>query len=89
MPPAVLSGATELPANWVIVSGSSSSELAKIGGITPAVLILSGRWLRSACIMPFWRGTLGILDQQASLRPLHEADEQDQPHDQHDQPDDR
>ena len=36
-----------------IVSGISSSELAKIGGITPAVLILSGRWLRSLCI-PRW-----------------------------------
>ena len=46
--PNALSPATRWPANWVIVSGSSSSDEAKIGGITPAVLSFSGRWLRSA-----------------------------------------
>ena len=29
------------------VSGSSSSELAKIGGMTPEVLIFSGMWVES------------------------------------------
>ena len=57
--PSLDSGLTDLPANWVMVSGSSSSELAKIGGITPEVLSLSGRWLRSACIMPFCPARLG------------------------------
>ncbi len=47
MSPQRLSPDTCLPANWVMVSGISSSDEAKIGGITPAVLILSGRWLRS------------------------------------------
>ena len=45
------------PANCRTVSGISSSDEAKIGGMTPAVLSLSGRWLRSCCIMPraVWR----------------------------------
>ena len=40
-----------------MVSGISSSDEAKIGGITPAVLTFSGRWLRSCCIAPraVWR----------------------------------
>ena len=50
---------SELPANCVMVSGSSSNELAKIGGMTPAVLSFSGKWLRSACIMPRWVARLG------------------------------
>ena len=57
--PKVLSVSTELPANCEIVSGSSSNELAKIGGMTPAVLILSGRCERSACIIPRWVARLG------------------------------
>jgi hypothetical protein len=35
-----------------MVSGISSSDEAKIGGITPDVLIFSGRCERSACICP-------------------------------------
>ena len=52
-----LSGVAPPPANWSTVSGISSSDEAKIGGMTPAVLSLSGRWLRSCCIMPraVWR----------------------------------
>src|SRR3546814_1420831 len=40
-----------------LVNGISSSEEAKIGGMTPAVLIFSGRCELSPCIMPWavWR----------------------------------
>ena len=57
MSPQVLSPATRLPANWAMVSGISSSDEAKIGGMTLAVLILSGRCERSAWIWPraVWR----------------------------------
>ena len=34
------------------VIGSNKSELAKIGGITPAVFILRGRWDESATLFP-------------------------------------
>ena len=46
--------APEKPAT---VSGMSSSELAKIGGITPAELILSGRCVVSPpnILLPVWR----------------------------------
>ena len=46
-----------MPANWTIVSGISSSDEAKIGGITPDVLTFSGRCERSCCIWPraVWR----------------------------------
>ena len=47
-----------LPAEkFATVVGSNSSDEAKIGGITPAVLILSGRCELSACVifMPTWR----------------------------------
>ena len=49
--------ATRCPANWLIVSGISSSDEAKIGGITPAVLTFSGRNERSppAMRLPSWR----------------------------------
>ncbi len=40
------------PAIWMTVSGISSSEDAKIGGMTPAVLILIGRCERSCAIIP-------------------------------------
>ena len=66
-----------LPAQLSTVSGISSSDEAKIGGITPAVLSLIGRCERSCCI-PRDGLPLGILDQHPALRPLHEADEQDQ-----------
>src|SRR3546814_17259991 len=56
--PDQLSPSTRCPANWLIVSGSSSSDDAKIGGIKLAVLSLSGRWLRLACI-PRWVARLG------------------------------
>ena len=37
-------GPAELPEKVEIVTGSSSSELAKIAGITPAGLTLTGRF---------------------------------------------
>ena len=43
MSPQALSPAVRWPANCVIVSGISSNDEAKIGGITPEVLIFSGR----------------------------------------------
>jgi hypothetical protein len=52
MSPQVLSPSTLLPANWTMVSGISSSEEAKIGGMTLAALILSGRCDRSAWMAP-------------------------------------
>ena len=54
LPP--LSVVARLPANCRMVSGISSSDEAKIGGMTPAVLSLSGRCERSCC-MPraVWR----------------------------------
>jgi hypothetical protein len=67
--PIALSGDIEFPANCVMVSGNSSSELAKIGGMTPAVLIFSGRWLRSACIMPRWLARLGYWISNAVAAP--------------------
>ena len=59
------------------VVGSSSSDEAKIGGMTPEVLSLSGRCEdlpleHAVADLPF-----GILDQQAALRALHEYDEGD------------
>jgi hypothetical protein len=57
--PQVLSPSARLPANWAMVSGMRSSDEAKIGGITPAVLIFRGRCERSACIC---RGRSGAWD---------------------------
>ena len=39
------------------VNGNNSSDDAKIGGITPAVLSFNGKWELSACdiCMPIWR----------------------------------
>ena len=48
----MLVGSIEFPANCEIVSGSRSNELAKIGGITPAVFNFKGKWELSACIIP-------------------------------------
>ena len=58
-----------------MVSGISSREEAKIGGITPAVLTLSGRWralLPGCCRAALC--PLRILDQHPALGPFHEAD---------------
>ena len=44
------SGVARLPAQLSTVSGISSSDEAKIGGITPAVLSLIGRCERSCCM---------------------------------------
>jgi hypothetical protein len=59
------------------VIGSSSSEEAKIGGMTPAVLSLSGRCEVSPLRHPVALLALGILDEEAPLGPLHEHDEGD------------
>ena len=61
-----------------MVSGISSSDEAKIGGITPDGVDLQ-RQMRALRLHLAARGlALGILDQDPALRPLHEADEQDQ-----------
>jgi hypothetical protein len=57
--------------------GSSSSDEAKIGGITPAVFSFSGRCELSPCEHPVADLALGILDQQPALRALDEHDERD------------
>jgi hypothetical protein len=59
------------------VAGSSSSDEAKIGGITPAVLSLSGRCDVSPWNIRVADLALGVLDQQLPLRPLDEHDEGD------------
>ena len=50
--PQALSPTACVPENWTMVSGISSSDEAKIGGITPAVFTLSGRCERSCWIWP-------------------------------------
>ena len=59
------------------VVGSSSSEEAKIGGMTPDVLILSGRCEAFAAVHAVADLTLRILHQNPALRALHEDDERD------------
>jgi hypothetical protein len=46
-----------VPKNEASVAGNSSSEEAKIGGITPDMLSLNGRWLVWPAYMrrPTWR----------------------------------
>ena len=68
------------PWNEAMVAGNSSSEEAKIGGMTPEVLILSGRCEASPPYMrlPTWR--LGYCTHNSSLRGLDE--DHDRHHDQ-------
>ena len=46
-----------LASKFATVAGSSSSEEAKIGGMTPEVLIFNGRWDASPpnILLPIWR----------------------------------
>ena len=46
-----------VPAKLAIVAGKSRMLEAKIGGMTPDMLILNGRWLLCAAYMrrPTWR----------------------------------
>ena len=60
-----------------MVTGMSSSELAKIGGMTPEVLSLSGRCEFSPPTIRLPLLALGILDDDAPLGALHEHDEGD------------
>ena len=54
----------------VMEAGSSSSELAKIGGITPELLSFKGRWEASPCEHLVAHLALGILDDEPPLGPL-------------------
>jgi hypothetical protein len=62
-------GLAPLPIHWITVSGIRSSDEAKIGGITPAVLILIGRCDRSCCIIPraVWRFGYWISTRRCAL----------------------
>ena len=57
------------------VVGSSRIDDAKIGGITPETLSFSGRCEDFAAIDLVADLALGIVHEQAALRPLHEDDE--------------
>ena len=73
---------SEPPLAWklAMVSGNSNSELAKIGGMTPAVLSFSGMAGFAAehfiALLAF-----GVLHNDAALRTLHEHDEHDEAED--------
>jgi hypothetical protein len=64
------------PLKPTIVNGNSSSDDAKIGGITPAVLSLSGMWFccRHHLIALL---TFRVLHNDTALRAFHEHDERD------------
>ena len=66
-----------------MVAGISRMELAKIGGITPEVLIFSGICVESPpnIRLPTWR--FGYCTGIAPLRALHEHDERHHRHRQH------
>ncbi len=71
----VLSQSGPWPAvNWAAVIGSSSSDEAKIGGMTPEELSFKGRCEAVALEHAVADLALGVLDQQPPLRPLHEDD---------------
>ena len=78
-PPSV---GARLPAHCSTVSGISSSDDAKIGGITPAVLSLIGRCERSCCIpravwrLGYWISTRRCarsMKQMNRMRPMATA----------------
>ncbi len=71
-----------------MVAGISRMELAKIGGITPEVLIFSGMCVAIAAEHAAADLALGILDEDAALRALHEHDEGDDQHRQHEEDED-
>ena len=60
--------------NCATVIGSSSSEEAKIGGMTPDEFSFSGRWDASPWNILIADLALRILHEQPSLRPLEEHD---------------
>ena len=74
----VLSQSGPCPAEkFAIVIGSSSSDEAKIGGITPEVLSLSGRCEASPSNIRLPDLPLRVLHEDAALRSLHEDDDGD------------
>ncbi len=70
------------PDIWSTVSGISSSDEAKIGGMTPGGVELDRQVAALLLHRPARRLALGILHQHAALGALHEADEQDEADDQ-------
>ncbi len=65
---------------FAMVAGNMIIELAKIGGITPLILIFSGRWLRLPAHAAHPDHALGIMDRHPALTTLHKDDRPDDRH---------